>query len=318
MQVQWQPTITKSELDLKSSFGDGGRSSRIFQHMSPSLSSSSKSSSKTGRCGAVMSLGSSDGKSRAHATAHTLKEIGANAQGTSKVCKVLLVHDDKEMKVAEDECLVEAPNQDSLDRVESHLQPRSHDDQGDEHIASRNDDLGEVQLDNDEEEDEEDAHAMNNEDTSQIKHLQLEEVASSREAAGVAASNYCISKSCVEQGVPCPPCAKHNKGIAACFAQGHLYMTLKGQVPSSCKECKQRNKGALFCFKRGHMHNLQAMLGLGVPHCGHAASTAMLTEAAMNDQDMADVDDYAEADCDDNVSGPVSGPVSPAHDECTL
>mmetsp|Transcript_22009 Transcript_22009/g.32323 ORF Transcript_22009/g.32323 Transcript_22009/m.32323 type:complete len:835 (+) Transcript_22009:1036-3540(+) len=293
-------------------------SSRIFQHMSPSSSSSSKSSSKTGRCGAVMSLGSSDGKSRAHATAHTLKEIGANAQGTSKVCKVLLVHDDKEMKVAEDECLVEAPNQDSLDRVDSHLQPRSHDDQGDEHIANRDDDLGEVQLDSDEEEDEEDAHAMNNEDTSQIKHLKLEEAASSREAAGVAASNSCVSKSCVEQGVPCPPCAKHNKGIAACFAQGHLYMTLKGQVPSSCKECKQRNKGALFCFKRGHMHNLQAMLGLGVPHCGHAVSTAMLTEAAMNDQDMADVDDYAEADCDDNVSGPVSGPVSPAHDECTL
>ena len=61
----------------------------------------------------------------------------------------------------------------------------------------------------------------------------------------------CTSRSCVDQGVPCPPCAKQNKGIAACFAQGHLYLTQKGEMPSSCKDCKARNKGALFCFKRG-------------------------------------------------------------------
>lgn len=55
-------------------------------------------------------------------------------------------------------------------------------------------------------------------------------------------------------------CSNQNKGIAACFAQGHLFVVDGGAMPSSCKDCKQRNKGALFCFKRGHMHNLVPVL----------------------------------------------------------
>jgi hypothetical protein len=68
---------------------------------------------------------------------------------------------------------------------------------------------------------------------------------------------------CVEAGIPCSVCASQNKGIAACFAQGHLFVVEKGGLPSSCKDCKQRNKGALFCFKRGHMHNLVPVLNVG-------------------------------------------------------
>jgi hypothetical protein len=56
---------------------------------------------------------------------------------------------------------------------------------------------------------------------------------------------------------PCPPCAKQNNSIAVCFAQGHLYLTQEGEVPSSCKDCKARNKGAHFCFMKDHMVNLR-------------------------------------------------------------
>ena len=97
----------------------------------------------------------------------------------------------------------------------------------------------------------------------------------------------CDSQSCVDQGVPCPPCAKQNKGIAACFAQGHLYLTLKGEVPSSCKDCKARNKGALFCFKRGHMVNLRAMLPCGAAN-GMCSTVKHLDADAIDDQSAVD------------------------------
>ena len=113
----------------------------------------------------------------------------------------------------------------------------------------------------------------------------------------------CDSRSCVDQGVPCPPCAKQNKGIAACFAQGHLYLTQKGEVPSSCKHCKARNKGALFCFKRGHMVNLRAMLGGSANEtCSRAVDVDADDVDAPSAVDQAgdeaggDENDFAEAD----------------------
>jgi len=137
----------------------------------------------------------------------------------------------------------------------------------------------------DKEEAEKNAHATNYQDGSKIQRPIPEA------AAGVAAGNSkslalsskpfvetLNSKSCVEQRISCPECAKLKKGIAACFGLGHLYMTLDGKVPRSCRECKFRNHGALACFNRGHMRNLRDMLGVGVPHCGNVVSTALVTE----------------------------------------
>mmetsp|Transcript_29975 Transcript_29975/g.96103 ORF Transcript_29975/g.96103 Transcript_29975/m.96103 type:complete len:462 (-) Transcript_29975:756-2141(-) len=89
----------------------------------------------------------------------------------------------------------------------------------------------------------------------------IEEMAEFHESLKPEAVNACGSdaKTCIEQGLPCPLCARMSKGVAACFAQGHLYISEDGELPTSCKECKLRNKGAFFCFKRGHMTRLRAV-----------------------------------------------------------
>lgn len=88
-----------------------------------------------------------------------------------------------------------------------------------------------------------------------------ERLSSSRLTAEAAAhAEASASGASIEQGTPCPVCCRQTKGVAACFAQGHLFRTAGGGLPSSCKDCKQRNKGALFCFKRGHMPELVAVV----------------------------------------------------------
>jgi hypothetical protein len=61
--------------------------------------------------------------------------------------------------------------------------------------------------------------------------------------AGAADWPESVQLRCVESSVPCISCSAQNKGIAACFALGHLYVSNSGSLPSSCKDCKQRNKG---------------------------------------------------------------------------
>jgi hypothetical protein len=61
--------------------------------------------------------------------------------------------------------------------------------------------------------------------------------------AGTADWPESVQLRCVENSVPCISCSAQNKGIAACFALGHLYVSNSGSLPSSCKDCKQRNKG---------------------------------------------------------------------------
>lgn len=265
----------------------------------------SKASVRTGRS-APLSPGSIEPKTQ---TVYTLKESLGTPRQLSKV------------KAEEDECLVDPPQQDSLEQLVEQMEPNSQLHEGEEEAADEDDDDKVAQPPiEDDGEDEEDGMQM---DASNVEGGEVLE-----------GGKVCGSKACVEQAIPCPPCAKHNKGIAACFAQGHLYMTIKGEVPSSCKDCKQRNKGALFCFKRGHMVKLRAMLGATSPksvplHAGTTLPALNSKEAedvggdkmdegsdvgpdadAPNASDALDLDNHVN---DDDMSGPVS-----PQDECSL
>ena len=261
------------------------RSSRIFQHMPGApIPTSSKPLVRNGRSGAL-----------------DLCDDGTTLQSGSLTTPQL----SKAVKMEQDECLVD-PVMDSLDELEPRL--ANPDDDGDEEQGVEEEEDNVAEGDSDDEVDDEEEPGS--------KRAKVEFDAGAMDAT-------CDSQSCVDQGVPCPPCAKQNKGIAACFAQGHLYLTLKGEVPSSCKDCKARNKGALFCFKRGHMVNMRAMLNGGAAN-GMCSTVEHLDADAIDDQSevdqaddedgkMGDENDFAEAD-DVEVDGEedVSGPVSPA------
>ena len=278
------------------------RSSRIFQHMTPSSVTSGKTPVRTGRSTASVSPGSTD---------LNLSSAGEVKDATDGSMEQLRT----EVKTEQDECLVEPLRQDCLEELDSNL-PGSQNDEEDEHVTLE-DDLAEGQVDDDEGDDDESG--------PESKRTKLEAVGSDE----MDSNMVCGSKSCVDQGVPCPRCARHNKGIAACFAQGHLYLTVSGEVPSSCKECKQRNKGALFCFKRGHMLNLRAMLAATSADAICAKGAPLIANEDEDEDDdglsedakiegenmLAGADD---AEMDEEGNEDVSGPVSPVGDECTL
>ena len=209
------------------------------------------------------------------------------------------------VKAEEDDCLVEPPRQDSLEESESRI-----DEYNDgETAAQHEDDLEVVEGEEHNEEDEGEVETL----TNPALH-----------GNALPGTLVCGSKSCVDQGVPCPPCAKHNKGIAACFAQGHLYLAENGEVPSSCKDCKQRNKGALFCFKRGHMIGLRAMLPATMVPAGmvlarkDAVSNVDLDDDAEEEEEALEAQSLDAQELDGDGDDDLSGPVSPADDECTL
>lgn len=205
------------------------------------------------------------------------------------------------VKVEADDCLVDPPRQDSLEEPDSRVEDDDLPNQHDEEL-----DAAGVEDDEDDEDDEEEDGASPNR-------------AEALETA-VPGSLVCGSKACVDQGVPCPPCAQYKKGIAACFAQGHLYLTSDGEVPSSCKDCKQRNKGALFCFKRGHMVGLRAMLPTTIapPFAAADATTDDVLEDDGSTEDVAVDADGMDVTLGGDADDDLSGPVSPADDECAL
>jgi len=235
------------------------------------------------------------------------KELGASISPGAKV------------KGEDDECLVEPPRNDRLDDLEEDLQPDSQRDAAEDN-AEPDDaaNLADARFEDDEDDEEDDDET----DDPNRPRLWVDGAGLMDGKGG--------SQACIEEGMPCPLCLKQNKGIAACFAQGHLYLTQIGEVPSSCKDCKQRNKGALFCFKRGHMHDVIAMLGASSPNSdlsqppappsGESAPSleSEATSAKMEEDtnayqggDRLDVDGDRDGDGGGDMSGDVSGPVSP-------
>jgi len=267
------------------------RSSRIFQHVGAPTVTSDNSIART--LPGALELGSSDDLASL--------QSGSPSQQLSRA-----------VKMEQDDCLVD-PAIYKLDELESHV-PNPDDEEDGEQRVREDEDKG-ADGDMDDEEVDED-----------VEPARKRTKGESEAGAPLTEPSTCTSRSCIDQGLPCPPCAKQNKGIAACFAQGHLYLTQKGEMPSSCKDCKARNKGALFCFKRGHMVNLRAMLGGSANEtCSRAVDVdaddvdAPSAVDQAGDEDGGDENDFGEADGAE-VEGDedVSGPVSPNEEDISL
>ena len=81
---------------------------------------------------------------------------------------------------------------------------------------------------------------------------------------------------------PCPPCAEQNNSIAVCFAQGHLYLTPEGEVPSSCKDTQAPGFGGGNDARKGKGSVVSPRTGSGKGRGAAAGSAA----ATLGDKDV--------------------------------
>lgn len=81
-----------------------------------------------------------------------------------------------------------------------------------------------------------------------------ERLSSSRLTAEAAAhAEASASGASIEQGTPCPVCCRQTKGVAACFAQGHLFRTAGGGAAVLVQGLQAAQQGrALLLQARAH------------------------------------------------------------------